>query len=335
VQVVATSNPPDARTSLTARLKARRGTLLVIDDSATARALVLRTVEAQGLFERVVQAKNGREGLEKAAECRPDVVLSDNVMPELDGYGFVSEFRKVPENEHTPVLILSSEGDTESRLKCFQAGANDYVNKPFHPLELGARLANYLKLKLSHDDLERAYQELESSNEKLERLAATDGLTGLCNRRHFLTRADDELSRALRYSHTVGFILIDIDHFKSINDGWGHPAGDRTLIEVASVLSNCVRRSDLVARFGGEEFIVMLPETNGEGARAVADKLLSTARERVIPGLDPRRVTLSAGIALYDDAHRSSLDAVIQRADQALYRAKQGGRDRAEMAADQ
>jgi two-component system, cell cycle response regulator len=310
---------------------APRGTLLVIDDSATARALVVRTIESQALFERVVQAKNGAEGLELAATCHPDVVLCDINMPVLDGFGFLERFRGDAKNRNIPVLLLSAEGDSESRLRGFACGANDYVNKPAHPVELTARVANSLRLKLAHDDLEQAVLELANYNEKLEHLATTDGLTGLCNRRHFLSRATDELSRALRYRHGVAFTLIDIDHFKSINDGCGHPAGDRTLVAVAEALKKSLRSSDLVARFGGEEFVVMLPETTREGAERVAEKLRNAVRELDIPDLKGRRVTISAGVALLGDGEQASLEDLIKHADEALYSAKAGGRDRVEL----
>ena len=301
---------------------------MVVDDSKSVRSMVARTVLEAQLFEEVIEAKHGIEGLRAAAQHNPDVVLCDLMMPTLDGYGFLVRFRADPANRATPVLVLSGEHQLDARLKGFVLGANDYVSKPFHPLELTARLTNYLKLKLTHDNFERANRDLLMANEELARLASTDALTGLNNRRHFMARAEEELLRATRHNHPLGLVLFDIDHFKSINDRFGHPQGDQVLTVVAQAFRKGLRRTDIVARFGGEEFVAMLPETGSEGAAKVADKIRLFVHALELSALEGRRITLSAGVAVYSGAGYVSLDTLIQSADRALYRAKEGGRDR-------
>jgi diguanylate cyclase (GGDEF)-like protein len=292
------------------------------------RALVCAALRDEGLFERYLEASDGEEGLRLAAEAPPDLVLCDLVMPGLDGYGFLERFRATEAGRRVPVLMLSSEQDGEKKLGGFARGANDYILKPCPPAELCARVVNYLRLKLLQDELEAKNRELSLKNAELAKMAITDPLTQLYNRRHFMERAEQDFSRALRARAPLGLLMLDVDHFKRINDTWSHHEGDQVLQGVASAVRDSVREGDVVARWGGEEFVVLLPDSDFPSSTRVAEKLRG-AVEGLDLGPAGVRVTISIGIGVFPAPGVESLPALLEVADQGLYRAKQTGRNRA------
>jgi two-component system, cell cycle response regulator len=300
-------------------VKAKR--LLLVDDSRFIRRITRSYIEEAGLFDEIFEAADGEAALAIANEKRVDLVLCDLDMPILDGFGFLARFR---ETFDAPVLMLSARNDPAVKVRGFALGANDYVGKPCDPAELCARVANYLRLKLTADALAESTRQLEQTNRELARLARTDGLTGLANRRHFMARGEEEHERAARYGRTPSLLLIDVDHFKRINDTFGHPQGDAVLVGLARALESSIRATDLAARFGGEEFVVLLPETGGKEAVEVAERLRETIARSHFDGMD-RHITVSVGVAAQRPGELVADQ--LRRADLALYAAKSRGRN--------
>jgi diguanylate cyclase (GGDEF)-like protein len=211
--------------------------------------------------------------------------------------------------------------EKEDILNAFNSGAVDYVNKPFYSWELLARVKIHLELK-------KTQEELKNINSQLEKLVRTDSLTGVNNRREILALGEKELQRCRRYHRYFSLVFIDIDHFKHINDTFGHLLGDKTLITVAGAIKNCLRQVDSFGRFGGEEFVAILPETNLEDAATTAWRICQVINKLNIE-IDRQkvRVTASIGVATFSPED-NNLEAVIERADRAMFAAKNQGRNR-------
>jgi diguanylate cyclase (GGDEF)-like protein len=321
--------------------------ILVVDDSPTMLALVSDILISHGY--RVRQAENGKIALDEIARSRPDLVLLDVMMPEMDGYTVCQHMRK--DREYIPVLMITAKGEPHDLVRGIESGADDYISKPFEEMELVARIKSLLRIRTLQKRLYRQNSELEAKNRELERLAqaldrankeltllsVTDGLTRAYNHRHFQERLRAEFSRAERYNTLLSCILIDIDHFKQVNDTYGHPVGDQVLVRMVELLQESVRNEDLVARYGGEEFVVLLPETGGARALTLAQRIRERIeREKIRVGDSTTlRVTVSLGVAQYEPAGGNAVqtpDKLIGAADEALYRAKANGRNRAELA---
>ena len=269
----------------------------------------------------VSSALSGREAIDKALENPPDLILLDIQMPELDGYDVIKALKNDPRTENVPVIFvtgLSDDGDEEKGLKL---GAIDYITKPYKPTVVTARVRNHLRLR------EYALR-LEQMNEELERLATTDALTSAFNRRYFMSKLEDEVERARRYKHPSSLLMIDVDHFKRINDSFGHDVGDTVLIQLVKLLEAQVRQLDTVARIGGEEFAILLPETGKKEAMISAERLLRIVRAASIEaGGNKLQFTISIGCTEFG-ADSPKVEAILKTADLALYEAKESGRDR-------
>jgi two-component system cell cycle response regulator len=297
-------------------------TVLIIDDSETVRQRVQQALAESGVASNVLFAKDGLEGFKLLLNNSIDLILCDVVMPGIDGFKFLSLKRARTEFNEVPVIMLAgTAGDVRAKVRGLEAGASDYLTKPFDDEELVARVKVHLKIKALQD-------ELREKNQKLEDLSNTDGLTRVTNRRHFMELLELEFIRARRYGSTMSYVMIDIDHFKSINDKHGHQVGDQALVGVASVLQDDLRRNDLVGRYGGEEFSLLLPETGVEGARVVAERYRKRIEDKVFQLTDGTlKLTASLGVAELNDNMKDT-DALVRCADRALYKAKHDGRNR-------
>lgn len=261
------------------------------------------------------------EALSWCAENIPDLVMLDYLMPEMDGTEFLNHFRNIEGLRDIPVVVITAAEQKEALYSALEAGANDFLRKPVDDLELIARANNMLQL--------RARQlELAEANERLLVLATTDSLTGLANRRHFLEKLQEEIARSQRYGRPFSVAMVDADHFKSVNDTYGHDVGDRVLQRLSNLMTGAARDVDCVGRLGGEEFAILLPETNVQGGKVFCERLLSDIRDaEVDTGADPLRFTVSIGLTEVCQGEAKT-DVILNRADEALYEAKESGRDR-------
>ena len=305
-----------------------RQRILVVDDSKTQLDWVQQVLAREG-FE-VQAATDGKEAIRRFRTEAPDLVLLDMVLPDMDGLE-VLRIIKAREKEHfIPVIMLSVKADLDSKVAGLRIGADDFLAKPFAEAELLARCAAMLRIK-------RLQDELHATRRLLEEQSITDGLTGLRNRRFFDERLQEEFGRAQRYSDPVSLIMLDLDHFKRVNDRYGHQAGDLVLRESADLLRASLRDPDIPARYGGEEFAVLLPKTHVQGALAVAERVWRAIGARTFrhalgegPGASPPvelRVTASIGVAFFPSKDITSSELLVKFADEALYQAKRSGRN--------
>ncbi|HVG38602.1 MAG TPA: diguanylate cyclase [Pyrinomonadaceae bacterium] len=303
--------------------------ILFADDEEVNRTLIKRRLSRAGY--EVITATNGAEAVEQAQRRAPDLVVLDLMMPVMDGQQACRLLKADGATKDLPVIILSARDETEVKVKCLTIGANDYVSKPFRVEELIARIEVAIRLKRERDSLRASADEAQARADAAYEKTLLDALTGLLNR-HGLQRAlARELSGARRYGRALSCLMFDIDHFKKINDTLGHPTGDLAITQFASALQETMRGSDIVCRYGGEEFLALLPETNLTGAATLAEKV----RAAVAAGTFGEEgnnfsVTISVGVAELQG--EESGNDMIARADTALYRAKQMGRNRVEVA---
>jgi diguanylate cyclase (GGDEF)-like protein len=285
--------------------------ILVVDDDPAVRALVAARLEDAGY--ETVQAASGEDALRLATEREPDVIVLDVSMRGLDGYAVC---RRLHERNTSapPVIFLTGRAHTKARVEGLDSGAVDYVAKPFAAAELVARVGVAVRTK--------------ARMEALAAVASTDGLTGLPNRRRLDERAAEAAAVAERYGRSLSCLMIDVDHFKRINDTYGHAAGDEVLRETARRLRSVCRSADFVGRYGGEEFTVIMPETDLDGAVAAGERIRQVLAVEPVQADDSEIwITSSVGVVGWQAGMRTPED-LYAPADRALYRAKELGRDR-------
>ncbi len=283
-------------------------TVLIIDDSQAILDLIPARLEPLGV--RTITANSGSEGLQAVREHEPDLVLLDVNMPGMSGFEVCQALKNDPATHDTPIIFLTGSDELLDKVKGFDLGAVDYVTKPFDPVELCARVRAALRTKALMD--------------MLTTQAQLDGLTGLHNRRYFDSRLEQELDAARRYDRCVGLLMLDIDHFKQINDQFGHPKGDEVLCQLARLLVAFCRSSDVACRYGGEEFAILLSESNADHAYQAGRRLLETIRSaKPLHAATGQRVTVSIGAASAEPKRGRMLPRVlVEAADRALYAAK-------------
>ncbi|NTS76657.1 diguanylate cyclase [Catenovulum sp. SM1970] len=267
-------------------------------------------------------------------DIAPDLILLDIVMPDCDGYQVCCQLKSMDKTADVPIIFVTSKKETKDEKKGFEVGAVDYITKPIEPVVVKSRVKthidlyrNTLALKEHIHQQEVRERELLAIKEELAELASSDPLTGLKNRRCFFEGAEKEFLRFKRLSASFTVLMIDLDNFKSINDTYGHAAGDLVLKAFAELTQGLFRDYDIVARFGGEEFVILLPETNCDSAFRVAQRLRSQTAKHKITYQDYRiKLTASIGIAEVEKAD-VDINASIERADNAVYLAKKQGRN--------
>jgi diguanylate cyclase (GGDEF)-like protein len=298
--------------------------VLIIDDSDAVRERIIKTLESFELFTRYYEAEDGLEGFKKLLSSPVDIILCDLEMPRIDGFKFLGMMKSRPELQDTPVIMLTGRDDRDLKIKCLEQGASDYITKPFDVEELVARVKVHLKIKNLQDDLKR-------TNELLLELSNTDHLTGLFNRRYLMEALGKEVQRSLRKGGNLSLIILDIDHFKKVNDNYGHLQGDIVLQKVAQQLQKELRAYDTAARYGGEEFIAVLPDATLEEAVFVANRVRTSVHAtRFNAALAQLSLTVSIGVARFSSPGCTTVDSFIKLADDALYRAKANGRNMVE-----
>ena len=285
-------------------------TILVIEDSDVMREMLRATLTDLG---EIVTAENGKSGLEKALELVPALILLDIVLPDIDGFTVCEGLKKDERTKHIPVIVMTGLDSVKAELKGLALGAADFVRKPFVPEVVRARVATQL--------------ELVKTREKLVYMAMVDPLTDCYNRRHFMNAAEMEMSRRKRHSYDLVVAVLDVDHFKAVNDTYGHEAGDLVLKEIANCCKDTVRYEDTLGRIGGEEFAVLLPEADVDGAYAVLERLRENVGQiKFVHNDKPFNVTVSIGMTEVEQFD-GAINTALERADKALYKAKRGGRD--------
>jgi two-component system, cell cycle response regulator len=294
--------------------------VLVVDDDEDG-LYILKLLLTKMKYE-VHTAKDGEEALEKADALIPDIILLDVMMPKLNGFEVCKRVKASPEGMYIPIILLTAKSELTSKIEGLDCGADEYLTKPYDMHELTARIRSMLRIKLLNDSLRNA-------NKQLEALSVTDELTKLFNRRYINRKLDDEFRRATRYKHPLSCLMFDADYFKKVNDEHGHAFGDIVLKEIAAIIMDTAREVDVCGRFGGEEFLALLPDTDLERAFIVADRIRK--KVEVHPFTHDTitiHKTVSIGIsAIPEDLIKDEFQ-LVEWADIAMYAAKSQGRNR-------
>jgi len=301
--------------------------LLLVEDSATQGTQTKSELEHLGYDVRWV--KSGIEALKWARQDPPDLIVLDVVMDDIDGFAVCRWLKLHNGTRDIPVIMLTVRDEIDDRVHGLQVGADDYLPKPFSQRELEARIFAALRSKSTQAELVERNRQLESMLHHVESLAITDPLTGLFNRRRFADVLRREVAVTRRYKNSLALLMIDLDHFKTINDRFGHDAGDAVLRAIAAALSSGLREVDLAARYGGEEFAIIMPHTTKPNAEIVAQRIAAQIGS-LVHEFQGEKVSLTASLGIADvaDLSEPSAENLVKAADVALYEAKRAGRNR-------
>ena len=312
-----------------------RTIILVVDDSPENVTLLSRILKMNGYDIQV--ADNGAQAIESAKKWLPDLILLDINMPVMDGFEACARLNADERTRGIPVIFISALDNLEDKVKAFQSGGVDYILKPFEYEEIQARVETHLVIRRLRVQLEEANQQLAARvveltrlNNEIQRLANEDVLTGCFNRRHFMEVATQEIQRSRRYKHSLSFLMLDIDHFKGFNDRYGHQVGDQLLCHLVSLCQDQLRTADTLGRYGGEEFVALMPETDRDGAWDVSERLRAEIEKMKINTLEGKlSITVSMGLTSLESGfdETQTLDTLIRSADKALFAAKDAGRN--------
>jgi diguanylate cyclase (GGDEF)-like protein len=298
----------------------RDARILIVDDDKAQCGHLASIVEK---WEAVpIVAQTTADALQLYRDAAPDLVLLDVLMPNIDGYKLARIFKS--DGKYIPIILLTALEDLRSKRRGLAAGGDEFLSKPVNVLELQIRVSSMLRIR-------RLTHELEDVNRQLQTFASIDPLTQLMNRRVLDERLEQEFARATRHRHPLACLMLDVDHFKMINDAHGHLVGDRILARVGGVITTTIRKTDVAGRYGGEEFLVLVPETTGTGAQVLAERLRHAVASSGQDGTGLPVVTVSIGVASTELGGPSAQD-LLRRADEALYEAKKAGRDRVAIA---
>lgn len=317
------------------------GDILVVDDTPVNLQVLFNMLVAQGYRVRV--APSGELALMNAQTAPPDLILLDIVMPDLSGYEVCKRLKADPYLYNIPIIFISAVDQLEGIIQAFEIGGVDFVTKPFHCKEVLARVATHMTVHRLQRELAIANQELQKTNYQLKqeietrkhmqadlvRLATIDQLTHALNRHSLFETGEHEVARAYRYQHPLALIMLDIDHFKQINDQRGHAVGDLAIQQTVKVLRQNLRQVDHIGRYGGDEFVIILPETDLARAYQTAERLrLAVASHNIMH--HPLNISISMGVAGIwqpPDDGAITFEAMLLWADQGLYSAKAAGRN--------
>ncbi len=301
-----------------AQMRLANKLILAVDDDQDNLILLAELLRYEGF--RVETAKSGEDALERLKTITPDLVLLDINMPGIGGYATLAEIRK--RQIYMSVIFVSARAETEEIAKGLDAGADDYVCKPFDPVQLLARVRAQLRIQ---DLTER----LGVANQRLQELVDIDDLTGLYNMRSIYQRLDAEIGRAQRHGRAVGVVMLDMDFFKSVNDTHDHLFGSFVLSEVGQIIRENIRQVDFAARYGGDEFLIVLSETTIEGAAGFSERLRNKIDDKTYTSAtSSMKLTASLGLAVIDPSiHHMDARNLVRFADNALYEAKRAGKN--------
>jgi diguanylate cyclase (GGDEF)-like protein len=310
-----------------------QATILVVDDTPTDLQVLLEHLREAGL--RLLVARNGEAALRQAMISNPDLILLDVIMPPgIDGFETCRRLKQQTALKEISVIFLTALSDSVDKARGIEVGGVDYITKPVDGAELLTRVNTHLTLHHYRKALEQTNRQLQQANEalvqsrkKLEVAARTDPLTELPNRRDMLDKLGHEKIRFERHKKPFVVALCDIDSFKQINDRFGHDCGDAVLVSVARLMRSMIRKQDLVARWGGREFLFVLPETDAQGGLTVCEKMRTTIEQHAIQYNEHELfITVTFGVSVFD-AYEKSVEQPVREADLALYHGKQRGRN--------
>jgi diguanylate cyclase (GGDEF)-like protein len=293
--------------------------ILIVDDDVAVRNTMHEYIKAAGYYSEAVSC--AEEALEFLGKDNFHVVVTDIMLPAMGGLELTKLIKR---DNASDVIVMTGYSDDFSYEEAINIGASDFVIKPVRLEELLLRLKRVLKERELTNERIRMM-------EKLQKLAITDGLTRLYNSRSFYSQLELEVDRFNRYQHPLTLLLLDIDHFKDYNDKYGHLEGDKVLVRFSQIIRTCLRTNDSAYRYGGEEFTVILPETAGEEARTVAQRIRAALEAEPFSPEDGEEVTVTISIGLTEYHAKEELSTFIQRADQAMYRSKRSGRNKVSM----
>ena len=301
--------------------------ILIVDDHEDNVEVIRARLEASGY--QIESAADGIEALERVRQSPPDLILLDVMMPHIDGIEVARRIKADESLPFIPIIMQTALDTVQHKVEGLGAGADDYVTKPINFAELEARVKSMLRIKLLQDELARANEHLARANAELQRVAVTDALTGLHNRRNVETLLHDMFEHSIRLNEPLACAMFDIDHFKSVNDTYGHQAGDAVLEQLAGILEATAREIDKVGRYGGEEFIVLLPGAGLDDAVTFAERTRQQVESHTFTfeGGSLRR-TISGGVAAFPHPRIAHREALVKAADDALYVSKELGRNR-------
>lgn len=316
----------------------KKPVVLIVDDNKQNLQYLSAMCENCGYD--VAIATDGNQVMEFVKNDTPDIILLDIIMPIMDGIKICKNLKRNKLTKSIPIIFITAKNDSQDIIDGFEAGGVDYVTKPFNSHELISRIKTHIDLKLSRDELKEKNIQLTKKNEEIikmytklklmmetvEQMSITDYLTNLYNRRYIIDRITKEIARFKRLKKDFCLIVCDVDNFKFINDTYGHDHGDKVLQSIAFVLNDSIREVDMVARWGGEEFMLLLPETSIDGANILAERLrLSIQSNKVVVNDTTLSVTITLGICSYNG--RDQMDEFVCKADTAMYQGKKSGRN--------
>jgi diguanylate cyclase (GGDEF)-like protein len=292
--------------------------ILVVDDVPANVEILSFHLEDEGY--QVVEAQSGKQALSilQESEGEIDLILLDVMMPVMSGLDVLALVKRNPITDSIPVILVTANADDQNVAEGLDMGAFDYIIKPYSLMVLLARVRTALR--------EKERQDL------LEKWATTDPLTELYNRRHFFELADRELERSRRQKSDLSFIMLDIDNFKLVNDQYGHLTGDTALIMLSKILKDALRKVDFCCRFGGEEFVLCLPDTPSQGAWEVAERIRTQVACTPLQNQDGENINIQVSLGVASSKREQNVELILKRADEALYQAKEAGRNQTKVA---
>ena len=288
------------------------GKILVVEDTQKDFEFLQNTLEKEDY--KIVRSPDGKGLLALMEKERPDLIVLDLLLPDTDGFELCKAIRSEERFLNVPILFFTSSINLDNKLLGLQLGASDFLGKDCDGRELSLKIRNLLQSKQRYDSIVK--------------LSVIDSLTHVYNRRYFQHRLRDEFERGRRYDREFCCMIIDVDHFKEVNDTKGHLVGDKVLKTIAAVLRNNIRAADILCRYGGDEFGLLLPETNFQGAYVTAERVRSTVEKTNLnTEEDPVMISLSIGISSLVEGGALGMDELVTQADVALYQAKKSGRN--------
>lgn len=305
-----------------------KANILLVEDSKTQAVVTQEFLEHNGY--NVTIAESGSTAIRIVKTNPVDVILLDLVLPDISGNEVCRWLKLNSDTRGIPIIMLTVKDSLEDKVAGLEAGADDYLPKPYNEVELNARIYAALRTKALQDELRQKNKQMEELLARVEFLAITDPLTGLYNRRRIEAVLEEEWKSVKRYNRTLSCFILDIDLFKSINDTYGHRVGDSVLKEIGDIVKYSLREVDTVARWGGEEFIAILPQTDMDNSVKVAERIMNTIRDYTFDQIPNKRITASIGISTSSEKIDTP-DKLVNSADFALYHAKTNGRNRIEV----